>query len=625
MSQDRSAAVRSASKPLPRSGRACAPDLAFSWPAGLGAPAMAWRSCSLGLASAWHALALCLDPALCVLTLGLDPGGHALVLGLALAIGSPVAIAGEPSPPEAEVAPLPPLPAAPRILFTAERFEVAGENPLSAADTSALLAPHLGPQEGLNGLLAAADALSRALRERGYPFHRAIVPPQTVEGGTIRLEVVRARLARVTVQGNAHFGEANIRRAAAGLADGETPDVALLTRSLSLANQHPSKQAVLTFREAETPEQVEAVLEVNDRQPVTFFASLNNVGTPLVDEGNNRTSGTERSRLTVGGQHTNLFDLDHIITATYTTSPEHVQEVEQVGLNYRIPFYAWSSTLTASHSRSDVDSGTLPGGAFPDAIVTGAGRFTGLTWGYFLPNIGAFRHGLGLSIEDKFFLSQITGADFTLGDVRSRPVTLRYDAGRRGTWWSAAAGIAYSHNLAGGADNDTRAYEESRQRGVRPGLPGLPRPTWDALRVNANAIVVLPRQWEIRSIFEGQWADQALIAGERFGVGGFASVRGFEERAATGDSGARLTLEIWAPPLPGNVRAFWFSDAGFITLAEPMTGELASDTLVSSGLGLRWAAADRLALQLDYGHELEGVEMAGLGGFKTHFMITYRY
>jgi hemolysin activation/secretion protein len=304
-----------------------------------------------------------------------------------------------------------------------------------------------------------------------------------------------------------------------------------------------------------------------------------------------------------------------------------VQEVSQINLNYRIPFYAWSSTLTASHSRSDVATGVLPGGAFPDSVVTGAGRFSGLTWSYFLPNIGAYRHGLGLAIEDRFFISKIKGADIKIGDVRSRPITLRYDAGRRGTWWSGAVGLAYARNLAGGIDNDARAYAESRLVGTRPG-PGLPRPEWDVLRANANAIVLLPGLWELRSIFEAQWADQALIVGERFGVGGFASVRGFEERAVTGDSGARLTLEIWTPPiLPqlGNFRVLWFSDAGFIEQAETRPGELRSDTLISTGLGLRWAAAERLSLQLDYAQELEGTTQRGLGGYKTHFWITYRY
>jgi len=579
-------------------------------------------------------LALISDSVLHALAFGLDPACGAMALGLGLTVRPVSASAAEPtlpataaeSPAAATVEePLPPPPAAAPVVFMVERFAVEGDNPLPPAATIALLTPFLGPQEGLNGLLAAADALSKALREQGFPFHRAIVPPQTVEGGTIKLMVVTARLAKVTVQGNTHFGEANIRRAAAGLVESGIPDVELLTRSLSLANQHPSRQVVLTFREAETPEEIEAVLEVNDRRPITFFANLNNVGTQLIDEGDGRVSGTERSRLTVGAQHTNLFDRDHILTATYTTSPEQVQEVAQVGLNYRIPIYDWSSTFTVSHARSDVATGVLPGGAFPDSFVTGAGRFTGLNWSYFLPNVGAYRHGLGLAVEDKFFISEIRGARFELGNVRSRPLTLRYDAGRRGTWWSAAFGLAYSRNLAGGADNDALAYAESRLVGMRPGLPGLPRPAWDALRVNANALVILPQQWEIRSVFEGQWANQALIAGERFGVGGFASVRGFEERAATGDSGARLTLEVWAPPLPGNVRAFWFTDAGFVEQAQPMAGEIATDTLVSSGLGLRWAAADRLALQLDYGHELEGVEVAGLGGFKTHFMITYRY
>jgi hemolysin activation/secretion protein len=507
--------------------------------------------------------------------------------------------------------------APPPILFQADSFEVVGENPLTAAETDSILKEFLGPQDGLGGLIKAADGLTRALRERGHPFHRAIVPPQTVAGGTIRLEVITARISGVAIKGNQHFDEANIRRTAPGLDVDQTPDMQKLSRALALANQHPARQVVLTFSEGETPGQLGATLDVKDRRPWTLFSSLNNVGTPQ----------TGRTRITLGAQHTNLFNRDHIGTFSYTTAPDNVENVEQIGLNYRIPLYAWGSTLSLSHTRSDVNSGTLQ--ALDDSFnVSGAGRFTSASFSHNLENIGAYRQVLTLSIDDRLFINSLTldgSTEDQIGDVRSRPITLRYDGGFRAPRWNGSFNLSFSRNTETGSRNDDRAYADSRLIGRPLDLPGTPDAGWYALRFGASLALALPREFEFRSSFEAQWAEEALISGERFGIGGFTSVRGFEERAVSGDRGARLSLELWAPPLPWNIRALWFIDGGHTALAEPGAGETGGETLVSTGLGARWVWRDRLGVQLDFGRELKDAVGTSAGGYKSHFTISYRY
>ena len=50
------------------------------------------------------------------------------------------------------------------------------------------------------------------------------------------------------------------------------------------------------------------------------------------------------------------------------------------------------------------------------------------------------------------------------------------------------------------------------------------------------------------------------------------SVRGFEERALTGDSALRGSAEIWTPVLMYNVRALVFFDAGHAFLNDTLPG-----------------------------------------------------
>ena len=70
------------------------------------------------------------------------------------------------------------------------RYVIEGDNPLSADETSALLAPFIGEKRTLRHIEGAANALERAMRERGYAFHRMFVPVQKPSAGEIRLQVI---------------------------------------------------------------------------------------------------------------------------------------------------------------------------------------------------------------------------------------------------------------------------------------------------------------------------------------------------------------------------------------------------------------------------------------------------
>ena len=138
----------------------------------------------------------------------------------------------------------------------------------------------------------------------------------------------------------------------------------------------------------------------------------------------------------------------------------------------------------------------------------------------------------------------------------------------------------------------------------RPRTPAVADAEWDVFRYDAHLTFNLPHKWQTVGIIEGQIAGEPLIPGEQFGVGGVSSVRGFEERGVTGDSGQRLSFELWAPPLPYEVRVLAFIDAGHVVRRHALIGEVEDDVIASTGFGLRWQWRQHVALALDYGHEI---------------------
>ena len=95
--------------------------------------------------------------------------------------------------------------AVPTPHFQVDRFQVEGTNPLSSSATEATLAPFKGQYDGIDGLLSAVDALNQALADKGYTFYKAVLPPQRIENGLVRLQIVEVTVGKVEVSGNRNF------------------------------------------------------------------------------------------------------------------------------------------------------------------------------------------------------------------------------------------------------------------------------------------------------------------------------------------------------------------------------------------------------------------------------------
>ena len=111
----------------------------------------------------------------------------------------------------------------------------------------------------------ALEAVERAYSEAGYNAVQVILPEQELERGEVRFEIVEARVARVVVEGNKHFDEANIRASVPSLAPGSAPNIAQIARNLRVANENPAKKATVLLRSGQSEGTVDAVVRVEGR------------------------------------------------------------------------------------------------------------------------------------------------------------------------------------------------------------------------------------------------------------------------------------------------------------------------------------------------------------------------
>ena len=276
-----------------------------------------------------------------------------------------------------------------QLHFVIKKFEVLGDNPLSESETEALFEYYLGDHYGLEGIQAAATAFEEKLRAKGFAFYRVNLAPQKLEDGTIKLQLIQLKVDKVEVEGNKYFSKENLGRNIPTLRSGETPNTRILSRAINMADAQPSKSLKLQFSESETGGAVDAKLKVEDMKTHFAFIALNNTG--------NEETGD--FRLTAGYQFTNLFDRDHNLSMSYTTSPEDFSAVQQYGASYSIPFYEVGGELSLFLARSDVDSGIVGDGI----SVSGAGTIALLHYKHTFLQTGSYKQQLDFGLDHKLF------------------------------------------------------------------------------------------------------------------------------------------------------------------------------------------------------------------------------
>jgi len=488
--------------------------------------------------------------------------------------------------------------------FPIKSFNIDGEIPLSDSQIEKVLGIFGGNDKGLSDLQSAAKALEEAIKSYGHIFYRVVVPPQKLESGKVTLKVLRFTINKVEVTGNEYFNDENVKASLPHLKVGDSPSSIKVQKTLQIANDHPAKRATILMRQSrDVPDAIDTEIQVRDVDPQQIFVSLSNTGTP--DTGN--------ERLSFGYQYSNLFNLDHAVTLSYTTSPGHWSDVDQKGVFYRIPLYGIGGSLLLSAIDSDVDSGTVG-----DFTVSGAGTFYGARYQHVLKKLNDYSHSVYVSIDDKEFINDVLFLGLQQGvDVRSRPLTVGY----LGKWNTSRSeinlSVSYSANLGSGAKNDDLRYILATSR---PSADS----DWEALRLSIDASYTFENEWRAHGKLMGQDTQEPLIPGEQFGLGGMYSVRGFEEREISGDRGWELRAELWAPAFDNGLQFYGFIDTGKIQSTDVILAIPDEESITSAGIGAEWHWKD-LTTNLGWGHVLDDVSGKDDGDHKLHASLFYRF
>jgi hemolysin activation/secretion protein len=487
-------------------------------------------------------------------------------------------------------------------------YDVVGVSLLRAIDVQRAVYPFEGPGRAIGDAEKARAALQKLYESRGYQAVTVVLPPQSVQGGVVRLEVAEAKTAQVTVSGARHVSAREVLGELEALKRGTSPDFQLLNAELVALNTRSADlQVTPQLKPGSLPNTLDVDLTVDDKLPLHGGVELNN----------NYSQNTHQLRVQGNVEYDDLWGMGHSFSALVDLAPQDLNDSEVFALTYSapLPFAGVRLGVTGLYSNSNVTTLGSTG-------VLGKGDSVTLNATAPLPTLGKFSQSVQLSLAYKHFTDAISqGAETNTSPVTYFPVAASYTASYRGDkdLVSASAAVNFAFR---GVGSDHNAFDNKR---------------FDAqgnfLYLHASASWQRDLPWAAQAYGEvdGQVSDEPLISNEQFAAGGQGSVRGYLLSEALGDEGVHGTFELRTPPLEhyadpeggfvSALRLLAFTDYAHADLLEPLAEQKANFDLLSVGLGLRSTLLKTLHLDVDLGDPLRNGADTKLGHSRFDFRL----
>lgn len=492
------------------------------------------------------------------------------------------------SPPTTPITPEP-VPGKIPEKISVKRFEVIGSTVFSRKELDKVLAPFTNRSLSFAELFQARSAVTQLYIDRGYITSGALIPPQSIQDGVVKIQVVEGGLEAINVTGTKRLNSNYVRDR---IPQSKPLNQKRLLEALQLLQLNPLIQNLSAELGAGSRPGT-SVLEVRVKEADTFNSQI------IADNGRSPSVGSFRRRLQLN--EANLLGQGDGLSLTYSNT----EGSNGIDGNYTFPINFRNGTLSFNAGFTNSNVIEPP---FNVLDIIGNSRYFELSLRQPVLQSPHEEFALGLTaarresrissdvLEDLGYPPSLLslGADQE-GRTRISALQFFQEWTKRNTREVIAARSQF--NLGIGAFNATINNDEPDSRffswqGQAQWVRLLASDTFLLLRINA------------------QLADRALVPLEQFGLGGQESVRGYRQDALLTDNGvftsAEIRLPIYRTPQRGLLLQFTpFIDFGTTWDSsgrrDSDINASDSDTLASVGLGLRCQVGDRLTARFDWG------------------------
>ena len=480
------------------------------------------------------------------------------------------------------------------LRFDVMEFVVSGNTVLPPEQVEAALQPFMGPDKTIKDLEAAREALEKIYQDAGFLSVVVSLPNQQLgTTGEVRLDVVEAKIERLSVTGAEYHRPSLVKQQLPGLQPGVTPYFPQVQQELSQA-QTGHLQLTPLLSGGSQPELLNMEVKAQDTAPWVANVELDN----------RQSFNTSRGRLSVVMSHLNLFQQRHRLGLSWQYAPWRPADANTLSLIYGLPLTP-QDDLSLSFTKSESDT-PISVGSGGNTITRG--EFVGVRWARELPaRQWPVQHSLSVGVDHKNNRDRTQLVD----ELSSQKPPLRYTTVSLGysLRWLPAEGesldvtttaVASNQALSGrqvDCDGERVQQFECKRFGARPDFLA-----WK-LMLDWSSPLWGGSNWRISAHADLQLASGPLVSGEQYSLGGVDTVRGYYDYEQSGDRGWNTRVEVISPArtLAGDWRlqALVFWDRGYVALQDALEGQVASAHLGSLGLGVRSNQVKGLSWALD--------------------------
>lgn len=394
------------------------------------------------------------------------------------------------------------------------------EVPGAQEDLQKLLTPYLGKTVESGKIVCLIEDY---YAKRGYPFVAVKTPSDSPLPNTLAVLVVESKVGKVIIEDTPCKTIQNNFR----LKSGDLLNETVLLEDLQFINRIPFHVTSASFLPGEQTGTTNISLKSIERPAFRLFTGLDNTGTePL---GHNRWF--------TGGNYANMFGLGHLLSFQVTGST-HLNRFKSVTVNYTAPL-SWRHTLFVYGGGSWVKA--------PIAATTlsshGVSAQASFRYQIPLSPSKGLLHELSFGGDYKFTNNFLQFEEGTIASPNSFVNILQWMAGYNLNYQTHAMNLSF----------ETEIF-------CSPGdaIPHQSTSDYDAFRGGAKPLYVYgrsaimdlwrgPRDMSVFLSLRGQYSSANLLPSEQLGIGGYDTVRGYEERTLNVDNGLIANFELRSP------------------------------------------------------------------------------
>ena len=473
-------------------------------------------------------------------------------------------------------------------------------------------------QESLNEI---KKAILDYFHDHYYPLVVVKVPEQDITCGVLQLVLIEGKLGNVCVEGNQYFSDERFRKYLNLMLD-ERINERDLIRDLNFMNRNPFRRVDVIYAPGTEPGTTDITLFVDDRRPLRIYSGVENSGV--------RT--TERQRWLAGFNWGNAFWLDHVLAYQFTSSYQ-VSEFHSHTAQYIAPL-SWHHILNiyGGYARVDpnlpdvernVGRSYLASGRYGIPLPPTRYLYHEFTFGY------DWKRTNNVIMFNEFIVTGINDPDGNQSEVGKNVNISQFVLGYSGNYEKPDYRVDFGVDMFISPGRMMSDQSKEDYETLRLGSDN----DWVILSGQLAYLKRIPYDFSVLLTASGQWTYQSLLPSEQFVLGGYDTVRGYDQRQENFDMGYLFNGEIRTPAMrvlkyinqrwtiPDGLQFLVFLDYGRGWDHTAVPGTPKSEWLMGIGPGLRYTVVPYITARCDLGFKMHNKDFFTGGTPEVHFSV----